>query len=415
MANEPVKFKKGVSTSLPANKKAGTFLLETDTGTLYVDDSSTSRIQIKDNTKAPKDHNHDGVYAPKSHTHSNYYDSNTSRAANTVLAAPTGSNGSASFRKLTLNDLPITAATTTVAGLMSATDKAKLDSIASGANKTIVDASLSTTSTNPVQNKILTSASGVSTLLNQLSVGSSNPVDTDYFISQYAGGGTTTTSYHRRPVSALASYMKTKIGTGTVTITQNGTEKGKFTLNQSGNVTVALSDTNTNTTYKLTKSGSTITLTGSDGTSTSVTDSDTNTTYSAGTGLSLSGTTFNHKNSVTAGTAQGDANKTLSFGGTFKIPTVTYDAQGHITGKGTTTMTMPANPNTDTKNTAGSTDTSSKIFLVGATSQAASSQTYSDNQVYAMNGQLNGNSMRVAEKVIMQYNSSTESLDFVFV
>ena len=412
MANEPVKFKKGVSTSLPANKKAGTFLLETDTGTLYVDDSSTSRIQIKDNTKAPKDHNHDGVYAPKSHTHSNYYDSNASRAANTVLAAPTGSNGSASFRKLTLNDLPITTATKNVAGLMSATDKAKLDSIESAANKTIVDASLSTTSTNPVQNKVLTSASGVSTLLNQLSSGNATPVDADYYISQYVGGGTTTTSYHRRPVSALASYMKT---TGTVTITQNGTEKGKFTLNQSGNVTVALSDTNTNTTYKLTKSGSTITLTGSDGTSTSVTDSDTNTTYSAGTGLSLSGTTFNHKNSVAAGTAQGDANKTLSFGGTFKIPTVTYDAQGHITGKGTTTMTMPANPNTDTKNTAGSTDTSSKIFLVGATSQAANPQTYSDNQVYATNGQLNGNSMRVAEKVIMQYNSSTESLDFVFV
>ena len=75
---------------------------------------------------------------------------------------------------------------------------------------------------------------------------------------------------------------------------------------------------------------------------------DTNTTYSAGTGLSLSGTTFNHKNSVTAGTAQGDASKTLTFGGTFTIPTVTYDAQGHITSKGTTTMTMPANPNTDT-------------------------------------------------------------------
>ena len=69
---------------------------------------------------------------------------------------------------------------------------------------------------------------------------------------------------------------------------------------------------------------------------------------------------------------------------------------------------------TDTKNTAGSTDTSSKIFLVGATSQAASPQTYSDNQVYATNGQLNGNTMRVAEKVTMQYNSSTESLDFVF-
>lgn len=78
----------------------------------------------------------------------------------------------------------------------------------------------------------------------------------------------------------------------------------------------------------------------------------TDTTYSAGTGLSLSGTTFNHKNSITAGTAQGDATKTLTFGGTFAIPTVTYDAQGHITGKGTTTMTMPSNPNTDTKVTS---------------------------------------------------------------
>ena len=68
----------------------------------------------------------------------------------------------------------------------------------------------------------------------------------------------------------------------------------------------------------------------------------------------------------------------------------------------------------DTKNTAGSTDTSSKIFLVGATSQAANPQTYSDNQVYAQNGQLNGNSVRVAEKVTLQYNASTESIDFVF-
>ena len=71
------------------------------------------------------------------------------------------------------------------------------------------------------------------------------------------------------------------------------------------------------------------------------------TTYSAGTGLSLSGTTINHSNSITAGTASGSATGTLSFGGTFDLPTVTYDAQGHITGKGVTTLTMPANPNTD--------------------------------------------------------------------
>lgn len=88
---------------------------------------------------------------------------------------------------------------------------------------------------------------------------------------------------------------------------------------------------------------------------TAVWGADNNTTYSAGTGLSLSGTTFNHSNSVTAGTAQGDASKTLSFGGTFTIPTVSYDAQGHVTGKGTTTMTMPATPTTVSGNAGSAT------------------------------------------------------------
>lgn len=73
-------------------------------------------------------------------------------------------------------------------------------------------------------------------------------------------------------------------------------------------------------------------------------DTNTNTTYSAGAGLTLSGTQFKHTNSVTAGTAKGDDSKTLSYGGTFTIPSVTYDAQGHITAKSTTTMTMPAVP-----------------------------------------------------------------------
>lgn len=38
-----------------------------------------------------------------------------------------------------------------------------------------------------------------------------------------------------------------RVGNGTVTITQNGTSKGTFTMNQSGNTTIALTDTNTDT------------------------------------------------------------------------------------------------------------------------------------------------------------------------
>ena len=135
-----------------------------------------------------------------------------------------------------------------------------------------------------------------------------------------------------------------------------------------------------NTTYikDLSISGKTITYTKGDGATGTITTQDNNTTYSAGTGLSLSGTTFNHKNSVTAATAQGDASKTLTFGGTFTIPIITYDAQGHITSKGTTTMTMPANPNVDTKVTqTATTSNASYPLLLAPNGQTATKTTTS--------------------------------------
>ena len=50
----------------------------------------------------------------------------------------------------------------------------------------------------------------------------------------------------------------------------------------------------------------------------------------------------------------------------------------------------------DTKNTAGSTNSSSKLFLIGATSQAANPQTYSHDTVYVgTNGHLYSNSKQV--------------------
>ena len=63
-------------------------------------------------------------------------------------------------------------------------------------------------------------------------------------------------------------------------------------------------------TYTLSKSGSKITLTSSNGTETSVTDSDTNTTYSAGTGITLSGTTFS--NAGVRSISSGSTNGTIS-------------------------------------------------------------------------------------------------------
>ena len=158
------------------------------------------------------------------------------------------------------------------------TEKSKLDGIATGANKTTVDSALSSTSTNPVQNKVINTAlSGksntnhshdLSAMINGLSEATATPSDADYFVSQYAGGGTTNTSYFRRPVSALWNFIKSKlatvaisgsyndlsnkpsipsVGNGTVTIKQNGASKGSFTMNQSGSTTIELTDNNTNT------------------------------------------------------------------------------------------------------------------------------------------------------------------------
>lgn len=62
------------------------------------------------------------------------------------------------------------------------------------------------------------------------------------------------------------------------------------------------------------------------------------TTYSAGTGLSFSGTTINHASSITAGTA--GSSSSTSGTSTISIPYVTYNATGHITGKGNRTHTI---------------------------------------------------------------------------
>lgn len=50
----------------------------------------------------------------------------------------------------------------------------------------------------------------LSAMINGLSVGSATPEDADYYVCQYAGGGDTTSTYHRRPMTALWDYIKSK-------------------------------------------------------------------------------------------------------------------------------------------------------------------------------------------------------------
>lgn len=108
----------------------------TDTGTMWLGTSSEALLQIKDNIDT--------------NTTYTLVKSGSSiqlkNQSGTVVSTITDSNTTYS------------AATASAAGLMSAADKARLDGMEDGANKTVVDSSLSSTSTNPVQNNVVNSA-----------------------------------------------------------------------------------------------------------------------------------------------------------------------------------------------------------------------------------------------------------------
>jgi hypothetical protein len=67
------------------------------------------------------------------------------------------------------------------------------------------------------------------------------------------------------------------------------------------------------------------------------------------------------------------------------------DAQGNLVDSGVSASSA----GTDTKNTTGSTQDTSKLFLVGAKSQAANPQTYSNSKVYISSSHLYSNGVQV--------------------
>lgn len=86
--------------------------------------------------------------------------------------------------------------TTSSDGLMSASDKSKLDGIAAGANKTTVDTSLSSTSTNPVQNKVVNSAiNNLNTLVGDTAVSTQIQNAVANKVDKVSGKGLSTNDY----------------------------------------------------------------------------------------------------------------------------------------------------------------------------------------------------------------------------
>ena len=152
-------------------------------------------VQIDKNDKL-------GVYVPWSDNNDNYYHSTGSWSGTTYTAT---ANGGAPALAFTLPD-----ATTSAKGVLAL------------------------------------SKDNLNTMINQLDTGSSTPVDADYYISQYVSGGTTTTTYHRRPMSALWSYVKGKADSvyAPISHASSATTYGIGTTSNYGHVKLATGDMN---------------------------------------------------------------------------------------------------------------------------------------------------------------------------
>lgn len=331
------------------------------------------------------------------------------------------------------NNITLPAATQSVAGVMTAADKVKLDVTLPNlidSNKTNIDnytVNGFKISTNPVLDgadiKItgytkpsttgaLTAADSVNGALGTLE----KKLDDEVTSRTNAVSNLTNTVNSNKSTIDNYTINGAKISTNPkITVTVGGSGNAVTTASFSGTVlTLTKGATYNNYSHPAGSGASKSTglykfstdstshisgvtaVTKSDITALGIPSSDTNTTYSFSSGnggftVTPSGgssQTISIGKPSTAGTADKVAN-TLTFTG--------YQSKSY-NGSAAVSVAIPSKVSdltndsgyitsyTDTKNTAGSTNSSSKLYLIGATSQASSPVTYSNSGVYTQSG-----------------------------
>ena len=187
------------------------------------------------------------------------------------------------------------AATQSAAGLMSAADKKKLDGVTDSADAVSFTQSLTT-----------------GTKVGTITI---NGTGTDLYA----------------PTNTDTHYT-----TG-LKVTNSATATGNAAASNGSVYINALDNTTVRDSHLIKGTGAATVTSDANG---AITINATNTTYSGEKGITLNGTKFGHSNTaITAGSV--GAAQTPSFGGTFAIPKITYDAYGHITAATTVNVTLP--------------------------------------------------------------------------
>ena len=149
------------------------------------------------------------TYPPSSHTHTpaevglGNVDNTADSAKSVKYAASSGSANSVAWKNV--SDKPSTYPPSSHTHTPAEVGLGNVDNTADK------DKPVSTAVQNALNNKVTkNNTADTNGLLNSLDTEETTPTDADYYISQHAGGGTTTTTYHRRPMSALWTYIKSK-------------------------------------------------------------------------------------------------------------------------------------------------------------------------------------------------------------
>lgn len=290
-------------------------------------------------------------------------------------------------RLATVADIP-GAATQSAAGLMSAADKKKLDGIASGANN--YDDSTLTGALELVSEQVELNAAAISAL-----EGKSGLDKTGTVTSITPGTGLTGTSKNEAITTSGTINLKTATSSEIGGIAIGYTQSGKnYPVQLSGNkayVNVPWTEYTHPTNGANATKGPTANVTGTNNATIKVPKI---TVDSLGHVTALSEYTYTSKNT----TYSAMTGATASAAGTEGLVPAPDKGNEGLFLRGDGKWGTPTD--TNTTNTAGATNTSSKIFLIGATSQDTNPVTYSHDTVYVdTSGNLNSNSAIVGGTV----------------
>ena len=359
MANENITFRRGLSENLPDSNTPGQILFETDTGNMYVDDSSTSRIQVKDDTKLPLS---GGTLTGSINMGNNKITSLSTPTVNTDAANKSYVDTQSKYTagtSIIISNKQISHSNVGTASTVGPTGNSS-----PGYGGTFVVPQVATNA----QGHVSTIVSRTITMPAAQTLASLGVTATAAELNKLDGATVTVTelNYLDGVTSAIQTQLNNKASNTDMkgaTTSAAGTH-GLVPAPSAGSATRYLRSDGTwsvppNTTYSVFTGANTSTAgsTGlvpapsagastrylrSDGTWT--TPPDTNTTYTAGTALTLSSNQFSHNSYGTSGTYGPSTNDTLAFGDTFTGLYITTNAQGHVTAAGTRTFTLPSAP-----------------------------------------------------------------------